>query len=90
MKLSFRALVLLACFSASGLLAQGETMTLSAAEPGDEQTLFFEKEIRPALIKHCYQCHSKEGDKIKGGLLSTRATPPTREATAGRRSFRAI
>jgi len=76
MKLSFRALVLLACFSASGLLAQGETMTLSAAEPGDEQTLFFEKEIRPALIKHCYQCHSKEGDKIKGGLLLD-----TRDAT---------
>ncbi|MDF1810578.1 MAG: PSD1 and planctomycete cytochrome C domain-containing protein [Verrucomicrobiales bacterium] len=30
---------------------------------------FFEKNIRPALIKHCYKCHSEEGDKIKGGLL---------------------
>jgi len=37
---------------------------------------FFEKKIRPALIKHCYECHSEEGDKIKGGLLLD-----TRDAT---------
>ena len=30
---------------------------------------FFEKKIRPALIKHCYKCHSEEGDKVRGGLL---------------------
>lgn len=38
-------------------------------EATDEQIGFFEKKIRPALIKHCYECHSSEGDKIKGGLL---------------------
>ncbi|MDF1656075.1 MAG: PSD1 and planctomycete cytochrome C domain-containing protein [Verrucomicrobiales bacterium] len=34
-----------------------------------EQTEFFEKKIRPALVKHCYKCHAEEGDKVKGGLL---------------------
>ncbi len=28
---------------------------------------FFEKEIRPVLVEHCYQCHSASG-KTKGGL----------------------
>ncbi|MEO0413456.1 MAG: PSD1 and planctomycete cytochrome C domain-containing protein [Verrucomicrobiota bacterium] len=30
---------------------------------------FFESKIRPQLIKHCYECHSTDSDKIKGGLL---------------------
>src|SRR6185369_14183209 len=30
---------------------------------------FFEHQIRPILVEHCYQCHSKESEKIKGGLL---------------------
>ncbi len=48
------------------------------AEPSDEQIAFFEKKIRPALVKHCYQCHSVEGDKIKGGLvLDTRESSRT-------------
>ncbi|NNE91594.1 MAG: DUF1549 domain-containing protein, partial [Verrucomicrobiales bacterium] len=29
---------------------------------------FFEKQIRPALVKHCYECHSVEEGKSKGGL----------------------
>ena len=29
---------------------------------------FFESKIRPALIEHCYECHSEEADKRKGGL----------------------
>ncbi|MEZ6067913.1 MAG: c-type cytochrome domain-containing protein [Planctomycetaceae bacterium] len=33
-----------------------------------EQIEFFEAKIRPVLIAHCYQCHSAEGDGIKGGL----------------------
>uniref|UniRef100_UPI0035684BD2 DUF1549 domain-containing protein n=1 Tax=Stieleria sp. TaxID=2795976 RepID=UPI0035684BD2 len=34
---------------------------------------FFEKEIRPVLVEHCYDCHSVEGS-VKGGLrLDTRA-----------------
>ncbi len=30
---------------------------------------FFETKIRPLLIDRCYQCHSKEADKVRGGLL---------------------
>src|SRR5262245_43268 len=29
---------------------------------------FFEKQVRPLLIKHCYQCHSSEAKVLKGGL----------------------
>jgi len=28
----------------------------------------FESKIRPALIEHCYECHSAKADKLKGGL----------------------
>jgi mono/diheme cytochrome c family protein len=42
--------------------------------PTPEQTAFFERNIRPVLVEHCYKCHSAEGDKVKGGLaLDTRA-----------------
>ncbi|MCB1229415.1 MAG: PSD1 domain-containing protein [Verrucomicrobiae bacterium] len=34
-----------------------------------EQIDFFESHIRPALVKHCYKCHSTDADKVKGGLL---------------------
>ncbi len=30
---------------------------------------FFESKIRPVLVKHCYECHSVEAGKSKGGLL---------------------
>jgi hypothetical protein len=30
---------------------------------------FFEKKIRPVLVEHCYQCHSKDAKKQRGGLL---------------------
>jgi cytochrome c553 len=37
-----------------------------------KQVSFFEKRVRPVLVKQCYQCHSAE-KKVKGGLrLDTR------------------
>ena len=34
---------------------------------------FFEKRIRPVLVKHCYRCHSAAAKRAKGGLrLDTR------------------
>lgn len=47
-----------------------------ADKPTADQLAFFEKKIRPALVEHCYKCHSAEGDKVKGGLYLD-----TREAT---------
>lgn len=35
---------------------------------------FFEKHIRPLLVERCYECHSEQAGKSKGGLLlDTRA-----------------
>ena len=42
------------------------TPLLLHAQPSAEQIEFFEKEIRPVLVEHCYECHN--GEKQKGGL----------------------
>ncbi len=46
--------------------------TIEAAEPVPAFTAagidFFEKRIRPLLIDACYDCHSANGEKIRGGL----------------------
>ena len=39
--------------------------TLISASADDS----FEARIRPVLVKHCYECHSVEAGKSKGGLL---------------------
>lgn len=41
----------------------------AATEPSPDQLAFFEGKVRPLLIKHCYECHSTETKKLKGGLL---------------------
>lgn len=51
------------------LIAAVAGPTIQAEELTQEQTKFFESKIRPALVKHCYKCHSEDGDKVKGGLL---------------------
>ena len=44
-----------------------------AAESEHEGIAFFESRVRPALAKYCYECHSAESGKTKGGLhLDTR------------------
>jgi len=37
-----------------------------------EATGFFERSIRPLLVKHCYECHSEEAQEQQGGLLLDR------------------
>ncbi|MBS0266002.1 MAG: PSD1 domain-containing protein [Planctomycetes bacterium] len=34
----------------------------------DEQIQFFEKQVRPILVEHCYECHSSQAKSLKGGL----------------------
>jgi len=59
-------LVLLLTASLGELKADGNLTT--------DQRDFFESKIRPALVKHCYECHSQESGKMKGELrLDTRA-----------------
>ena len=40
-----------------------------AAEISTEGLEHFEKRIRPLLVENCYQCHSADAEKVKGGLL---------------------
>src|SRR6056297_1863590 len=42
----------------------GYIMPLSATEG----FAFFETKVRPLFAKHCYECHSEEAGKRKGGL----------------------
>lgn len=42
---------------------------VTEALPTTEQTSFFEKSIRPVLVRECYSCHSAAAEKVKGGLV---------------------
>lgn len=35
----------------------------------NDKLAFFESKIRPALVEHCYECHSENADSIGGKLL---------------------
>ena len=41
----------------------------AGAPPTAEGIAFFEKNIRPVLADKCYECHSSDSGKIKGGLV---------------------
>jgi hypothetical protein len=44
------------------------------ADPSPEGVEFFERKVRPVLVKNCYECHAAQAKKIRGGLLlDTRA-----------------
>ncbi len=45
--------------------------SLAAAADDQQGVEFFEKKIRPVLVKHCYACHSSQAEKankLQGGL----------------------
>ncbi|MBI4326953.1 MAG: PSD1 domain-containing protein [Chloroflexi bacterium] len=59
----------------AGLLAAqvGAGCLWAGLEPEAAGLEFFEKKIRPVLVEHCFQCHSQQSEKIKGGFrLDTR------------------
>ena len=61
------ALLLLTPFA---LAAAVVPASLSAVDSAlQQQTLFFEQQIRPLLISRCYSCHSGKAAKSEGGLL---------------------
>ena len=68
MTLRLTVLVALGCFVTTPVVAADTKKPITS-----EQLAFFEKKIRPVLVKSCYQCHSAQAEKIKGGLtLDTR------------------
>src|SRR5947207_1278538 len=50
------------------LLAGSASAMAAPAEPDRAGVDFFEQKIRPLLVAHCYECHSAESKKLKGGL----------------------
>lgn len=44
---------------------------------------FFENKVRPLLIAHCYECHSLDAEKLRGGLLLDSAPGWQRGGTTG-------
>ncbi|QDU93680.1 PSD1 and planctomycete cytochrome C domain-containing protein [Lignipirellula cremea] len=47
--------------------ARAEPPVEKPAAPA-EDIAFFEKEVRPLLARHCYECHSARAKDVKGGL----------------------
>jgi hypothetical protein len=46
----------------------------SASADDAEEAKHFRDKILPVLTKHCFECHAKDAEEIKGGLrLDTRA-----------------
>lgn len=66
-------LILFSSLVFSGLvvsrLASGEEKPGGQADVSGKGMAFFEKKIRPVLVRECYGCHSGEkGKKVRGGL----------------------
>ena len=55
-------------------VALGSAWAADAEEVDSPGIAFFELKIRPALIEHCYECHSAQAKKLKSNLfLDSRA-----------------
>ncbi|MES1166494.1 MAG: DUF1549 domain-containing protein, partial [Pseudomonadota bacterium] len=55
-----------------GALVSATTAASAAAAPAAPSAAdlqFFENKIRPVLAEHCYKCHGRDADKVKGGLM---------------------
>ncbi|QDU28365.1 Planctomycete cytochrome C [Anatilimnocola aggregata] len=57
------------CQSIFPLLVVCNATMVSAQAPSAEDVKFFENKIRPVLVKHCYECHSKDSKEVGGKLL---------------------
>jgi hypothetical protein len=67
------ALALFACSLSTGtLLGPMPTARSEAAKPNamdtEEEREFFEKQVRPLLVTHCYECHSGQAKKLQANL----------------------
>lgn len=52
----------------TGLLLTVSSVHSQEAGFSESDLSFFEKEVRPLLVKHCYECHSADSKELKGGL----------------------
>lgn len=62
------AWTLFASWTADFLVGQEPTEATSDSNFSDESLTFFEREVRPLLVEHCYECHSVKSIKLQAGL----------------------
>jgi hypothetical protein len=62
----FKTVVLCAFAVPLVLSMQAIADETTVSQPSPQEVDFFEKEIRPLLVTHCFECHS--GSEAKGGL----------------------
>ena len=55
--------------AAAVCLGAAAVLTGRAGAQDTAGVAFFEKNIRPVLVKECYNCHSANSKEVKGGLL---------------------
>ena len=48
---------------------QAAELSVEAKPITEEQLQFFEKRIRPVLVKHCYECHSADSDEVAAEFM---------------------
>jgi hypothetical protein len=65
------------------LLLAGLSRPAPAAGPDGAGVEFFERRVRPLLVKHCYSCHSAEARKLRGGLRLDFAEGVRKGGTSG-------
>lgn len=61
--------LMLSLIAVVSLLTTTDESLAQVSNYSDEQLQFFEKNIRPAFAKYCYECHSVESGTTRGGLL---------------------
>ena len=68
---SFRYLLAVTLLGSTFVLATNLVGQDTPEEPAftPEQLEAFETNIRPLLVRHCYECHSSDSKVVKGGLL---------------------
>lgn len=54
-----------------GLVPSGIAQDTEPKEVSDDDLEFFETQVRPILVEHCYECHGPESAPIEGGLALT-------------------
>jgi hypothetical protein len=58
-------------------------ISFSAKALTKDEINFFETKIRPVLAQNCYKCHSKESEKVKGGLILDNAANTQKGGVSG-------
>ncbi len=67
-----------------------QTSLEAQEKPTEKQLKFFESQVRPILVEHCYACHSSDSGLSEGDSESTTKPPFALEAVVARRSFQVI